>query len=83
MLRIGNQADARTRRHHPAGSRAQGVHTAAPTVPRAVWTGAVPVAGSFAAVPTYSTGVMSHSTQEIVGGVLSILAVGLVTAMIF
>ncbi|WP_405497033.1 iron uptake transporter permease EfeU [Nocardia sp. NBC_00511] len=45
--------------------------------------GAVSVAGSFAAVLTYSTGVLSSSGQEVVGGVLSVLAVGLVTAMIF
>jgi high-affinity iron transporter len=45
--------------------------------------GAVMVAGSFAAVLTFSTSVLSSAAQEAVGGVLSVLAVGLVTAMIF
>ncbi|WP_405493189.1 iron uptake transporter permease EfeU [Nocardia sp. NBC_00511] len=45
--------------------------------------GAVSVAGSFAAVLTYSTAVLSSSAQEAVGGILSVLAVGLVTAMVF
>ncbi|WP_436838558.1 iron uptake transporter permease EfeU [Nocardia nova] len=45
--------------------------------------GAVSVAASFAAVLTYSTSVLSSSGQEVVGGVLSVIAVGLVTAMVF
>ena len=45
--------------------------------------GAVMVSGSFAAVLTFSTSVLSSAAQEAVGGVLSVLAVGLVTAMIF
>jgi high-affinity iron transporter len=45
--------------------------------------GAVMVSGSFAAVLTFSTGVLSSRGQEVVGGLLSVLAVGLVTAMIF
>ncbi|MCX4092963.1 iron uptake transporter permease EfeU [Nocardia sp. alder85J] len=45
--------------------------------------GAVSLAGSFAAVLTYSTSVLSSSGQQAVGGVLSVLAVGLVTAMVF
>ena len=45
--------------------------------------GAVALAGSFAAVLTYSTDVLSSRGQEAVGGLLSVLAVGLVTAMIF
>lgn len=45
--------------------------------------GAVMVAGSFAAVLTFSTSVLSSAAQEAVGGVLSVLAVGLVTAMVF
>jgi high-affinity iron transporter len=45
--------------------------------------GAVALAGSFAAVLTYSTDVLSSRWQEAVGGVLSVLSVGLVTAMIF
>jgi high-affinity iron transporter len=45
--------------------------------------GAVMLAGSFAAVLTYSTDVLSSTGQEAVGGLLSVLAVGLVTWMIF
>ena len=45
--------------------------------------GAVSVAASFAAVLTFSTSVLSSSGQEAVGGLLSVLAVGLVTAMVF
>ena len=45
--------------------------------------GAVMLAGSFAAVLTFSAGVLASRAQEAVGGLLSLLAVGLVTAMIF
>lgn len=45
--------------------------------------GAVTVAGSFAAVLSFSTSVLSSAGQETVGGLLSVLAVGLVTAMVF
>jgi high-affinity iron transporter len=45
--------------------------------------GAVMLAGSFAAVLTYSTNVLSSTGQEAVGGLLSVFAVGLVTWMIF
>jgi high-affinity iron transporter len=45
--------------------------------------GAVMVAGSFAAVLTFSTSVLSSRAQEAVGGLLSVLAVGLVTGMVF
>ncbi|HUN31702.1 MAG TPA: iron uptake transporter permease EfeU, partial [Trebonia sp.] len=45
--------------------------------------GAVMLAGSFAAVLTYSTSILSSSGQEAVGGLLSVFAVGLVTWMIF
>ncbi|QMU76894.1 iron permease [Streptacidiphilus sp. PB12-B1b] len=45
--------------------------------------GAVSVAASFAAVLTFSTSVLSSAGQEAVGGLLSVLAVGLVTAMVF
>jgi high-affinity iron transporter len=45
--------------------------------------GAVMVAGNFAAVLTYSTDALSSRAQQAVGGVLSVLAVGLVTGMIF
>ncbi|MCW2522193.1 MAG: uncharacterized protein JWO63_528 [Frankiales bacterium] len=45
--------------------------------------GAVSVSASFAAVLTFSTDLLSNRAQEAVGGVLSVLAVGLVTAMVF
>ncbi|MDI5967436.1 iron uptake transporter permease EfeU [Streptantibioticus silvisoli] len=45
--------------------------------------GAMAVSGSFAAVLTFSTSVLSSSAQEAVGGLLSVLAVGLVTGMVF
>ena len=45
--------------------------------------GAVTLSASFAAVLTFSTSVLSSQAQEALGGVLSVLAVGLVTAMIF
>jgi high-affinity iron transporter len=45
--------------------------------------GAVTLAGAFAAVLTFSVSVLSSSGQEAVGGILSVFAVGLVTAMIF
>src|SRR5580692_4649537 len=45
--------------------------------------GAVMLAGSFAAVLTYSTDVLSSRAQEAVGGLLSVCAVGLVTGMVF
>lgn len=45
--------------------------------------GAVAVSGSFAAVLSFTTSVLSSRTQEGVGGSLSVLAVGLVTAMVF
>lgn len=45
--------------------------------------GAVMLAASFAAVLTFSTNVLSSHAQEAVGGLLSVLAVGLVTAMVF
>jgi high-affinity iron transporter len=51
-----------------------------------LWLGvlaAVMVAGSFAAVLTYGTDALSSRAQEAVGGLLSVLAVGLVTGMIF
>jgi high-affinity iron transporter len=45
--------------------------------------GAVMLAGSFAAVLTYSSNVLSSRAQEAVGGLLSVCAVGLVTGMVF
>ncbi|MBE7193614.1 MAG: FTR1 family protein [Gordonia polyisoprenivorans] len=52
----------------------------------AIWLGvlgAVSLAGSFAAVLTYSTTILSSSAQEAIGGALSVVAVVLVTGMIF
>ena len=54
------------------------------TVP--IWLGvlaAVTVSGSFAAVLSFSTSVLSSQAQEAVGGVLSVVAVCFVTTMIF
>jgi high-affinity iron transporter len=51
-----------------------------------IWLGvlaAVMLSGSFAAVLTFSSGAPSSRMQEAVGGLLSVLAVGPVTAMIF
>ncbi len=45
--------------------------------------GAVMLSGSFAAVLTFSTDALSSRAQQAVGGLLSVLAVGLVTGMIF
>jgi high-affinity iron transporter len=45
--------------------------------------GAVTLSGAFAAVLTFSVSVLSSAGQEAVGGLLSVFAVGLVTAMIF
>lgn len=56
-------------------------HSAAP-----IWLGvlgAVAVAASFAAVLTFSTSELSTRAQDAVSGGLSVLAVGLVTAMVF
>jgi high-affinity iron transporter len=51
-----------------------------------VWLGvtaAIALAGSFAAVLTFSTSTLSSSAQEAVGGLLSVFAVLLVTGMVF
>jgi high-affinity iron transporter len=45
--------------------------------------GAVTLAGAFAAILTFSVSVLTSAGQEAVGGVLSVLAVLLVTGMIF
>jgi high-affinity iron transporter len=62
----------------------QAANRRAPTAP--VWLGvlgAVTVAGSFAAVLTFSTSVLPSRAQDAAGGLLSALAVGLVTSMVF
>ena len=54
--------------------------------PAPIWLGvlgAVMLAGSFAAVLTFSVADLSSRAQEAVGGLLSVFAVGLVTWMIF
>jgi high-affinity iron transporter len=68
---------AAVRKTTPAGGRAS-------TAP--IWLGvlgAVMLAGSFAAVLTFSVADLSSRAQEAVGGLLSVFAVGLVTWMIF
>src|ERR1700744_5077183 len=63
-----------------AGDRPRAVSTAP------IWLGvlgAVTLAGSFAAVLTFSVSVLSSAQQEAVGGLLSVFAVSLVTGMIF
>lgn len=70
-----------------AALRKTAVGTETRRVPAApVWLGvaaAVSLAGSFAAVLTFSTSALSSGAQEAVGGSLSVLAVVLVTGMIF
>ncbi len=54
--------------------------------PAPVWLGvlgAVMVAGSFAAVLTFSAGELPSRAQEAAAGLLSVMAVGLVTGMVF
>ena len=56
------------------------------TLTAPVWLGvlgAVMVAGSFAAVLSFSTSALSSRAQDAAGGLLSVLAVGLVTSMVF
>ncbi len=68
---------AALRRSSPAGERISSA---------SIWLGvlaAASVAGSLAAVLTYSTNVLSSQAHEAVGGILSILAVALVTGMVF
>ncbi len=58
----------------------------APLTTAPIWLGvlgAVAVAASFAAVLTFSTSELSTEVQDGVSGALSVLAVGLVTAMVF
>jgi high-affinity iron transporter len=73
--------DARAERASESGT------TVAPSVSTSpIWLGvlgAVTLAGAFAAVLTFSVKVLTSAGQEAVGGLLSVLAVGLVTGMIF
>jgi len=78
---------AAVRKIGPAGARAGGgAGDGAGGLAAAVWLGvlgAVMLAASFAAVLTFSTGVLTSRGQQAVGGLLSVLAVGLVTGMVF
>jgi high-affinity iron transporter len=72
---------AALRKTAPTGAAAGRRVSSAP-----VWLGvlgAVMVAGSFAAVLTFSTSELSSGAQETAEGLLSVLAVGLVTGMVF
>jgi high-affinity iron transporter len=76
-------ARAEPARAEPAGAGGGSAATA-PTAP--VWLGvlgAVTLSGAFAAAATFSVSVLTSAWQEAIGGLLSVLAVGLVTAMIF
>ncbi|MDX6418668.1 MAG: high-affinity iron transporter, partial [Trebonia sp.] len=67
--------------------RASASETSEPVVSTApIWLGvlgAVTLSGAFAAVLTFSVSVLTSAGQQAVGGLLSVFAVGLVTAMIF
>jgi high-affinity iron transporter len=71
---------ARAERAEAEGASAPAVSTAP------IWLGvlgAVSLSGAFAAVLTFSVSVLTSAGQEVVGGLLSVFAVCLVTAMIF
>ncbi|HEX3515156.1 MAG TPA: FTR1 family protein [Trebonia sp.] len=79
-----NKDGAGAERASAAGSGEPPASTAPSTAP--IWLGvlgAVTLSGAFAAVLTFSVSVLTSAGQEAVGGLLSVLAVGLVTAMIF
>ena len=80
MVTILLAAVKKTRRRRPIETGEARVSTAP------IWLGvlgAVTLSGAFAAVLTFSVSVLSSQGQEAVGGLLSVFAVGLVTAMIF
>ena len=80
MVTILLAAVKKTATAQAGGDRAARVSTAP------IWLGvlgAVTLSGAFAAVLTFSVSVLSSQGQEAVGGLLSVFAVGLVTAMIF
>jgi high-affinity iron transporter len=67
-----------------AAREEQGGEAVVSTAP--IWLGvlgAVSLAGAFAAILTFSVKVLTSAGQEAIGGLLSVLAVFLVTAMIF
>jgi high-affinity iron transporter len=75
---------AAVRKAAPGGAAPGGQPAKISTAP--IWLGvlaAVMLSGSFAAVLTFSTAMLTSRAQEALGGLLSVLAVGLVTAMIF
>ena len=75
-----SKAEAGAERSGAAGAS----KASAPTAP--IWLGvlgAVTLSGAFAATATFSVRVLGSSGQEVIGGLLSVLAVCLVTAMIF
>jgi high-affinity iron transporter len=80
LAAVRKTAAARAERAEASGTSAPPVSTAP------IWLGvlgAVSLSGAFAAVLTFSVSVLTSAGQEAVGGLLSVLAVGLVTAMIF
>jgi high-affinity iron transporter len=80
LAAVRKTAAARAERAEASGTSAPAVSTAP------IWLGvlgAVSLSGAFAAVLTFSVSVLTSTGQEAVGGLLSVLAVGLVTAMIF
>lgn len=85
LAAVRKAAAARQEQASASGASASGASAATvPTSP--VWLGvlgAITLAGAFAAILTFSVSVLTSAGQEAVGGLLSVLAVFLVTAMIF
>ena len=80
LAAVRKTAAARAERAGDSGTSDSTVSTAP------IWLGvlgAVTLSGAFAAAATFSVSVLTSAGQEAVGGLLSVLAVGLVTAMIF
>ncbi|MGH3290899.1 MAG: iron uptake transporter permease EfeU [Trebonia sp.] len=84
LAAVRKTAAARAERAGAAGASDTADEAAVSTAP--IWLGvlgAVTLSGAFAAVLTFSVSVLTSAGQEAVGGLLSVFAVGLVTAMIF
>ncbi|MGH3209288.1 MAG: iron uptake transporter permease EfeU, partial [Trebonia sp.] len=84
LAAVRKTAAARAERAGAAGASDTADEPAVSTAP--IWLGvlgAVTLSGAFAAVLTFSVSVLTSAGQEAVGGLLSVFAVGLVTAMIF
>ncbi len=80
LAAVRKTAAARAERDGSSGTSKPAISTAP------IWLGvlgAVTLAAAFAAVLTFSVSVLSSAGQEAVGGLLSVLAVCLVTGMIF